>query len=212
MKDLIYALQTNFKEKESLRQMLSNGPKYGTDNDYVDLIAVEVVEKFCAMVKSKKLSMGNHFKPSFSSYGLNVYEGALEPATPDGRKSGEPLSNAISPCNGSEIQGPTAALNSVTKIDHTNVGYGDSLNMRFPPFLVDSDKGLSAFKTLLEGYFQKGGMHLQVNTRGHETYIDAQEHPENHADLIVRVSGYAAYFTRLGKEIQDDLINRMEFS
>lgn len=212
MKDLIYALNTNFKENESLRQMLSNGPKYGTDDDYVDLIAAEVVEKFCAMVKSKKLSIGNHFKPSFSSYGLNVYEGAMEPATPDGRKSGEPISNAISPCNGSEIKGPTAALNSVSKIDHTNVGYGDSLNMRFPPFMVNNDQGLANFKTLLEGYFQKGGMHLQVNTRGAEIYLDAQKHPENYSDLIVRVSGYAAYFTRLGKEIQDDLIDRMEFS
>ncbi len=212
MNELISALQTNFKDHEPLRQMLKNGPKYGTDDDYVDFIAAEIVEKFCAMVKSKKLSMGNHFKPSFSSYGLNVYEGALEPATPDGRKAGEPISNAISPCNGSEVKGPTCALNSVAKIDHTNVGYGDSLNMRFLPFIVNSEKGLETFKTLLEGYFEKGGLHLQVNTMGTETFKDAQLHPENYSDLIVRVSGYAAYFTRLGKEIQDDLIDRMQFS
>ena len=211
MKDLIYALQTNFKDKEPLRQMLSNGRKYGIDDDYVDLIASELVEKFCAMVKSKKLSMGDHFKPSFSSYGLNVYEGALEPATTDGRRAGEPISNAISPSNGAEKKGPTAALNSVAKIDHTNIGYGDSLNMRFPPFLVDNDKGLETFKQLLKGYFEKGGMHLQVNTIGSETLRDAQMHPEKYDDLIVRVSGYAAYFTRLGEEIQNDLIERIEF-
>ncbi len=84
--------------------------------------------------------------------------------------------------------------------------------MRFLPFIVNSEKGLETFKTLLEGYFEKGGLHLQVNTMGTETFKDAQLHPENYSDLIVRVSGYAAYFTRLGKEIQDDLIDRMEFS
>jgi len=170
------------------------------------------VKKYCKMVKSHKLSMGNHFKPSFSSYGLNVYEGALEPATPDGRKAGEPISNAISPSNGAEKKGPTAALNSLAKIDHNDVGYGDSVNMRFPQFLVDNDRGLETFRNLLESYFEKGGMHVQVNTMGTETLRDAQFHPENHEDLIVRVSGYAAYFTRLGKEIQEDIIQRIEFS
>jgi formate C-acetyltransferase len=211
MRDLIDAIHTNFKENEPLRQILMNGPKYGVDDDYADSIAVELMKKFCAMVKSKKLSMGNHFRPSFSSYGLNVYEGALEPATPDGRKSGEAISNGISPSNGAEILGPTAALNSVAKIDHTDVGYGEALNMRFPPFLTDNDKGLETFKNLLETYFEQGGFHLQVNNMGTDVLMDAQLHPENHTDLIVRVSGYAAYFTRLGKEIQDDLIDRIEF-
>ncbi|MHA1491765.1 MAG: pyruvate formate lyase family protein [Promethearchaeota archaeon] len=211
MSDLILALQTNFKNEEPLRQLLKNGPKFGNDEDYTDSMAVEIVDKFCDMVNSKKLTRGDHFKPSFSSYGLNVYEGALEPATPDGRKAGKPISNAISPSNGAEINGPTAALNSLAKIDHAKIGYGNSLNMRFPTFLVNNDKGLEIFKILLEGYFEKGGMHLQVNNMGTETLKDAQVHPDNYSDLIVRVSGYAAYFTRLGKEIQDDLIDRTEF-
>ena len=211
MSDLLHAIQTNFKDNEPLRQILMNGPKFGNDDDYPDKIAVELVKKFCAMVKSKNLSMGEFFKPSFSSYGLNVYEGALEPATPNGRKAGEPISNAISPCNSAELNGPTAALNSVAKIDHTDVGYGDSLNMRFPPFLTDNEKGLETFKNLFETYFEKGGMHLQVNNMGTDTLKDAQLHPENYPDLIVRVSGYSAYFTRLGRAIQDDLIDRIEF-
>ncbi|MFO8017791.1 MAG: pyruvate formate lyase family protein [Promethearchaeia archaeon] len=212
MQELVNALHTNFKDKEELRQMLKNGAKFGNDNEYVDKIAVELTDKFCDMVSAKQLPNGGHFKPSFISYGLNVYEGALEPATPNGRKAGEPLSNSISPSNGAEQNGPTAALNSVAKIDHTKIGYGDSLNLRFPHFLVKDEKGREIFQSLMEGYFAKGGMHMQTITYGTEMLKDAQENPEQYEDLIVRVSGYAAYFTRLGKSIQDDIIERTEFS
>ena len=212
MKELITALKTNFKNNEYLRQILKNGPKFGNDDDYVDAIAADLVNRFCDMVFNKKLTRGGHFKASFISYGLNVYEGALEPATPNGRKAGEPLSNSISPCNCAEKNGPTATLNSLAKIDHTKIGYGDSLNMRFPHSLVSSEKGLEVFKHLIDTYFEKGGMHVQFNTMGTDLLKDAQSHPENYEDLIVRVSGYAAYFTRLGKEIQDDIIERVEFT
>jgi formate C-acetyltransferase len=211
MRELIAALQTNFKEHETLRHMLKNGPKFGNDDDYTDSVAIELVDRFCEMVFNKKLTRGGHFKASFISYGLNVYEGALEPATPDGRKAGEPLSNSFSPSNGAEKKGPTAMLNSLAKIDHSKIGYGNSLNMRFPHYLVSSDKNLDIFEHLIETYFEKGGMHIQINTMGTELLKDAQTHPENYEDLIVRVSGYAAYFTRLGKEIQDDIIERVEF-
>lgn len=212
MSELVTALQTNFKENEPLRQLLLNGPKYGNDDDYVDIIAVEIMDKFCDMVYNKKLLLGGHYKASFSSYGLNVYEGALEPATPNGRKAGEAISNGISPCNRAEMNGPTAALNSVAKIDHTKVGYGDALNLRLPNFVVNTDNGLDIFKNLVESYFEKGGFHVQINTMGSECLCDAQLHPENYLDLIVRVTGYAAYFTRLGKKIQEDIIDRIEFS
>ncbi len=212
MSELVTALQTNFREKEPLRQLLSNGPKYGNDDDYVDSIAVEIVDKFCDMVYNKGLTLGGHFKASFSSYGLNVYEGALEPATPDGRLAGTAVSNGISPCNKAEMNGPTAALNSVAKIDHTKAGYGDALNIRLPNSVVTTDKGIEFFKNLVESYFEKGGLHVQMNTMGSECLCDAQVNPENYEDLIVRVTGYAAYFTRLGKKIQEDIIDRIEFS
>ena len=212
MKEISTALQTNFKENEILRQMLLNGPKFGNDDDSVDRIAVEIMDRFCDMVYNKELALGGHFKASFSSYGLNVYEGALEPATPNGRRAGEAVSNGISPCNRAEANGPTAALNSVAKIDHTKVGYGDALNIRLPNYVVTSEEGLETFKNLVESYFEKGGLHIQMNTMGTKCLCDAQLHPENYADLIVRVTGYAAYFTRLGKKIQEDIIDRMEFS
>jgi formate C-acetyltransferase len=212
MGELVEALQTNFREKEPLRQMLKNGPKYGNDDDYVDSIGIELIDKWAEMVNNKELNMGGHFKPSIISYGLNIYEGALEPATPNGRMAGEPFSNSISPSNGVEVNGPTAAFNSVAKIDHVKIGYGTSLNMKFPNFIVQSPDNIEIFKSLIESYFEKGGMHVQVNTMGSECLRNAQVHPDNYSDLIVRVSGYAAYFTRLGKEIQDDIIDRCEFT
>jgi len=211
MKDLMLALECNFKSSEPLRQHIVNGPKFGNDDDYVDEIAVELVDRFCEMTSSKKLKSGGHYKASFISYGLNIYEGALEPATPDGRRAGQPISNSISPTNGAEKKGPTATINSLAKIDHTKIGFGDSLNMRFPKYLLNSNKGVESLEALIQTYFEKGGFHIQFNTIGTETLRDAKEHPEKYEDLIVRVSGYSAYFTRLGKEIQDDIIERTEF-
>jgi formate C-acetyltransferase len=211
MSDLVKAIKHNFKGYERLRQIMANGPKYGNDNDYVDQIAVELVDRFCSKVSSQNRSQGGHYKGSLISYGLNVYEGALEPATPNGRKAGQPLSNSISPSNGAEKYGPTAALNSVAKIDHTKIGFGDSLNMKFPGYFLNTEKGVDTLQNLILSYFDMGGYHVQFNMIDADTLRAAQENPENYEDLIVRVSGYAAYFTRLGKKIQDDIIDRTEF-
>ncbi|MHA1847957.1 MAG: glycyl radical protein [Promethearchaeota archaeon] len=212
MAELIDAIKSNFKNKELLRQKLMNCPKFGNDDDYVDEIAVNIVNRFCEMCKNEKTINGGHFKASFISYGLNVYEGALEPATPNGRKAGEPFSNSISPSNGAEIRGPTAVLNSLAKLDHSKIGFGNSLNMKFPSNLVKSKKGIDSLERLIKTYFKNGGFHVQFNVVDGQTLRDAQKNPEKYQDLIVRVSGYSAYFTRLGKEIQDDLIKRVEFS
>jgi pyruvate formate-lyase/glycerol dehydratase family glycyl radical enzyme len=211
MGDLVWAIQNNFKNNEPLRQMLKNGPKFGNDNDNVDGIAVDLVDKFCSLVSSHKRSQGGHFKGSLISYGLNVYEGTLEPATPDGRKAGDPLSNSMSPSNGAELNGPTAALKSVSKIDQTNIGFGNSLNMKFPRYFLNTEKGVETMESLILTYFKLGGFHVQFNVVGADTLRDAQLHPEDYPDLIVRVSGYSAYFTRLDTRIQDDIIERTEF-
>jgi len=212
MGELQAALATNFRGREPLRQRLLGGPRFGNDLDEVDGLARELVARFCAMVAARKTACGGHYKASFISYGLNVYEGALEPATPDGRRAGEPLSNSMSPSNGAERRGPTATLNSLAKIDHTHIGYGNSLNMRLPVGILNSDKGVESVAHLVRTYFDKGGFHVQFNTVDTATLRAAQERPEDYADLIVRVSGYSAYFTRLGRRIQDDIIGRTEFA
>ena len=212
MGELREALATDFRGREPLRQRLLGGPRFGNDLDEVDGLARELVARFCAMVAARKTVCGGHYKASFISYGLNVYEGALEPATPDGRRAGEPLSNSMSPSNGAERRGPTATLNSLAKIDHTHIGYGNSLNMRLPVGILNSDKGVESVAQLVRTYFDKGGFHVQFNAVDTATLRAAQERPEDYADLIVRVSGYSAYFTRLGRRIQDDIIGRTEFA
>ena len=135
---------------------------------------------------------------------------ALEPATPDGRLAGEPLSNSMSPSNGAERRGPTATLNSLARIDHTQIGYGSSLNMRLPVGILGSEKGVESVAHLVRGYFDKGGFQVQFGVVDTATLRAAQRRPERYADLVVRVSGYSAYFTRLGRRIQDDIIGRAE--
>ncbi len=212
MDELREALATDFRGREGLRQRLLTGPRFGNDVDAVDLLARDLVARFCAMVSARKTACGGHYKASLISYGLNVYEGALEPATPDGRRAGEPLSNSMSPSNGAERRGPTAAMNSLARIDHTHIGYGNSLNMRLPVGILKSDKGVESVAHLVRAYFDKGGFHVQFNSVDSATLRAAQARPQDYADLIVRVSGYSAYFTRMGRGIQDDIIARTEFA
>lgn len=212
MGELREALATNFRSHEALRRRLMSAPRFGNDLEVVDGLARDLVSRFCDMVSARKTACGGHYKASLISYGLNVYEGALEPATPDGRRAGEPLSNSMSPSNGAERRGPTATLNSMARIDHTKIGYGNSLNMRLPVGILSSDKGVESVAHLVRAYFNRGGFHLQFNTTDSATLRAAQARPQDYADLIVRVSGYSAYFTRLGRGIQDDIIGRTEFA
>ena len=210
MDELRSALATNFRGREALRQRLAGAPRFGNDLACVDDLARDLVARFCAMVSARETACGGKYKASLISYGLNVYEGALEPATPDGRRAGEPLSNSMSPSNGAERRGPTAALNSLAKIDQTHIGYGNSVNMRLPVGLLGSAKGVLSVAHLVRGYFAKGGFHVQFNAVDTATLRAAQARPEDYADLVVRVSGYSAYFTRLGRTIQEDIIGRAE--
>jgi formate C-acetyltransferase len=212
MTELREALDTDFRGREALRQRLASAPRFGNDLDEVDELAAQVVERFCAMVSARKTACGGHYKASLISYGLNVYEGALEPATADGRRAGEPLSNSMSPSNGAERRGPTATLSSLARIDQSLIGYGNSVNMRLPVGLLKTDKGAESVAHLVRGYFDKGGFHVQFNAVDTATLRAAQERPDDFADLVVRVSGYSAYFTRLGRRIQEDIIGRTELA
>lgn len=211
MRDIKKAIAVNFRKKDQVLGILKQGPKFGVDNDTVDQLAAEIVEKFCAFVRKQKRYSGGLYKASFISYGLNAFEGKMEPATPNGRKAGEPLSNSFSPSNGVEKLGPTAALNSLAKIDQTSIGYGNSVNMRFPAKMIHNHNEIVLLEQLIKTYFKKGGFHIQVNTIDTDLLKKAQANPSEYEDLIVRVSGYSAYFTRLGKNIQNDIIKRQEF-
>jgi len=213
MRELMGALRTNFRGRENLRVMIKNKiAKFGSDDDSADAMARLVAEMFCDEVaRHRSVRNDAPFRPGFFSYGMHVMDGSLLGATPDGRLAGEPVSNSLSPSNRTEAKGPTATLRSVSKINHSKITNGSSLNMKLMPGLLRTEEGREKFESMLRGYFKLGGMHAQFNFVDNVTLLDAQQHPEKYADLIVRVSGYVAYFVDLGKSLQDDLIRRTEF-
>jgi pyruvate formate-lyase/glycerol dehydratase family glycyl radical enzyme len=212
MKDLVSALDTNFKGKEKLRQkLLTRAPKFGNNDDYVDEIAKEVADFFCKEVMKHKTNRGGIFRPSFFSYGMHVFEGKMLCATPNGRKSGEAISNSLSPTNNCEKKGPIAALQSVAKLDHTLIPNGSSTNVKMMPSMIANDSGLDKVSAMVRSYFKQGGQQIQFNVIDNKELKKAQKDPDSYKDLVVRVSGYSAYFVDLGKSLQNDIINRHSF-
>ncbi|MCR5538810.1 MAG: glycyl radical protein, partial [Lachnospiraceae bacterium] len=143
---------------------------------------------------------------------LNVVMGMFNQATPDGRKTGAPLSDGISPVQSMDKSGPFATINSILKFDQATYANGTLCNMKFHPTALQGEEGDRKLRSVMEAYFDGGGMELQINVVSAETLRDAQEHPENYQDLVVRVAGFSAYFVEVFKESQDDLIRRTEMS
>ena len=156
-------------------------------------------------------SRRGHYAPGMYPVTMTVVYGKMTGATPDGRRSGEPLSDGISAVQGFDTSGPTAILRSVTCFDHTKYSNGLLLNMKFHPSAVNSEEGQAKLISLLKTYFfDMQGMEMQMNIISTETMRDAQAHPENSRDLVVRIAGFSAYFVEVFKDAQDDLIRRTE--
>ncbi len=212
MAELLKMLADNFRSHEAFRQkLLHKAPKYGADDDYADEIGRELCAFFCRTVAARKSVRGGPFRPSFFSYGLHVLEGLYLGATPDGRKAGTPVSNSLSPSNGAETEGPLGVLRSVSKLDHRLISNGCAVNLKFLPAMFAGEERLRKMVALVKGYYAQGGMEIQPNVVSNALLRQAQEHPENHRDLVVRVSGYSAFFTDLGRPLQEEIISRTEF-
>jgi formate C-acetyltransferase len=207
------ALATDFEgvKMESLRQMLQNrAPKYGNDEEYADVIAHDSALVYCREVEKYTNPRGGRFQPGLYPVSANVPLGTVVGATPDGRKSGTPLADGVSPVSGVDKSGPTASVRSVARLDHVIASNGTLLNMKFHPNALKDDRGIQNLVGLTETFFNGGGTHIQYNVVSREMLLDAQEHPEKYADMVVRVAGYSAFFTSLDKAIQDDIIARTE--
>jgi formate C-acetyltransferase len=212
--ELATICERDFVGHEVLRQrLLHEPPKYGTGGaEGIDL-ARRVLEWLHGDVSTRRNPRGGRWRMCYYSYGNHVIDGFLLGATPDGRRRGEPTSNGVSPSNLIDPSaGPTGVLRTVAGLPARLVTSGVSLNMRFFPDFIATDNGLDAFAAMLRTYFALGGMHLQPNVISTETLRDAQLHPERYRDLVVKVSGYSAFYTDLGRSIQDDIIARCEFS
>jgi len=210
MSDMLFMLTANFEGYERARQLLLNRtPKYGNDDDYADDLMKQVFEMYYKLVDSRPNTKGGVYRINLLPTTCHIYFGSVTGATPDGRKAWMPLSEGISPVQGADRKGPTAVLKSAGKMDHVRTG-GTLLNQKFTPQLLESEKGLESLAHLVRGYFTLGGHHIQFNVVTAQTLREAQAHPEQHRDLIVRVAGYSDYFCDLSKTLQDEIIARTE--
>lgn len=207
-------LRRNFSGYETDRLYLVNKiPKYGNDDDRVDSIARDVAS-FCATEAEKYTTFreGKYCIGAHSENGHVVF-GNVTGATPDGRKQLEPLSIGAGSARGREKKGYTASLKSVSKLDLSKVITGVSVNLRFNPSLFDSEDKVQRFKDMILAYFfDYGGQNLQTTVVDTKTLQQAQQHPEDFQDLLVRISGYSARFVELTRQTQDEIISRTEYS
>ncbi|MEJ5202271.1 MAG: pyruvate formate lyase family protein, partial [Anaerolineales bacterium] len=224
MEQLIQALRDNWVGHEVLQaQAIHKAPKYGRDDDEADEMGLRVMKLWTEETwKYKTRCTGRQFRPGMLSWNYWVSDGFILPASPDGRPKGRFLSNALCPSNGADIKGPTANVNSVGKVlgGKAAEGKGDwaeyfnllpnggSHTMTFSPSLLRDPEHRAKFKAFLRGYVENGGTALQINLIDADMLRDAQQHPENYRHLLVRVTGYNAYFTSIGKELQDEIIAR----
>jgi formate C-acetyltransferase len=209
--ELLCALDADFCGCESLRQrLLHAAPKYGNGDMYVDNVAADVVRVFTGEVLRHRTPSGGRFVPLMAANISNIAAGREVGATPDGRHAGEPVSDAASPTFGRDRRGPTAAIESLCRVDYGPVVGGTVVNMRFSPQTLRGERGTRALCALIEGYFAQGGMQLQLNVTGRETLEAALREPEAYRHLVVRVSGFSALYLSLSREVQDDILARTE--
>jgi len=212
LEKLVETLNSNFKDQETFRQVLLNKTqKWGNDQEEIDSLANELWILFTSEVAKYKPLRGGRYNAGAYSMGIHVMEGLLTQPSADGRKALEPISNSLSPVNHATRNGISAALNSIAKLNYKYATNGIAVNIRMHPQNLESNENIEKLYNLLLGYFRKGGMQIQPNIVSSETLRDAQQHPQNYLDLIVKVGGYNATFVDLGTPIQNDIIDRMEY-
>lgn len=212
MGDLINAIGSNYEGYEELRQLLrTKAPKFGNDEDYVDLIAGDL-SRFWS---TEALNLGNdytgrRYRAGYLSWNYYIPLAPLTAATPDGRRRGEFLSGGVGAVQGMDANGPTASIKSVGKLGLETVPNGASHTITLSPSMVRTAEHVEKLASLLRAYNEVGGTALQINVIDSETLRDAQKNPDEYSNLLVRVTGYNAFFTQVGRELQEEIIRRTE--
>lgn len=210
METMEKALANDFKGFEELQyQLVYHTPKYGNDDDYADEQEVQVFDMYYDVLSGHKSPQGADYRVNMLPTTCHVYFGKVTGATPDGRNAWKVLSEGISPVQGADTNGPTAVIRSAAKIDHIKTG-GTLLNQKFTPSLLSTEEGCNNLVHLIRAYFRMDGHHIQFNVVDADTLREAQKHPEDYRDLIVRVAGYSDYFNDLGEDLQNEIICRTE--
>lgn len=195
---------------ERILKLIEEVPKFGNDMEDVDAFARDVAYTYTRPLQNYKNPRGGIFQAGLYPVSANVPLGAQTGATPDGRLAHTPVADGVSPSAGKDVHGPTAAANSVARLDHFIASNGTLFNQKFHPSALSGTQGLENFTGLIRAYFDQKGSHMQFNVVSRETLLDAQEHPEQYKHLVVRVAGYSALFTTLSRSLQDDIIRRTQ--
>lgn len=212
MAQLMEAMEHNFEGYEDILHLVKDKtPKYGNDDDYADEIMKDVFYYYRDTVTGRPSPRGGKWRVNMLPTTCHVYFGEVMGASANGRLAKVPLSEGISPTQGADTNGPTAVICSCAKMDHISTG-GTLLNQKFTPSNVAGEKGLDNMADLVNTYFNMDGHHIQFNVVDRKTLLEAQKHPEEYKDLIVRVAGYSDHFRNLSKALQDEIINRTEQS
>ena len=213
LKELEEALAENFQSEKGrlIRKILLETPKYGNDIDEVDFMVKDSLNWYLKGFDKYVPIRGGHYCPSPQTLSANAYTGELLGATPDGRAAGEPTADNISPAAGDDIDGATAVLKSVAKLDHVLATHGTILNMKLHPSTVSGGERLKKFADMIRAFFNLQGFQVQFNIVSAETLREAQKHPEHYRNLIVKVAGYSARFTTLDEHLQNQIIARTEY-
>jgi len=210
MDRILEAISNNFKGDEILRQtIINNTPFYGNDDNYADDIALQVYNDLFDAIDGKPNIKGESYHLNMLSTTCHVYFGKVMGATPNGRLAQKSISDGTSPSHGCDVNGPSAVIKSLTKLDHVKSG-GTLLNQRFLPSLLKRDEDIVKLGKLIRTYFALGGHHIQFNIVDTATLYAAQENPEDYKDLLVRMAGYSDYFNDMNADLQQEVIDRTE--
>ncbi|MBQ3859934.1 MAG: hypothetical protein II779_05350 [Clostridia bacterium] len=210
LSELRDAMAADFKGYEILEARLKAAPKYGNNDPFADKYAVWFVEFTDGVFAQYRTRDGGPFYTAIASNTASVYYGRITGATPDGRHAGAPISDAASPTYGMDRDGPTSAFLSLSKPDYRLVSCGTVVNQKYTPDMLTDPVKREALLSAIKVYFSRGGQEVQINCVSRETLSDAMEHPENYRDLVVRVSGFSAYFVSLDRAVQEDILHRTE--
>jgi len=210
MDEILKALANNFEGAEVMRQYIRHHtPFFGNDDDAADAIAVRIYEDLVSAIEGRPNTRGGETHLNMLSTTCHNYFGSVCGATPNGRLAHFAISDGTSPSHGADTHGPTSVIKSLGKLNQTKSG-GTLLNVRFVPTLLKRDEDLRKLASLIRTYFKLGGHHIQFNIVDTATLLDAQAHPDEYRDLLVRVAGYSDYFNDMTTQLQDEIIARTE--
>ena len=210
MREMVDMLKSDFKDNEAMRLLLKNrAPKYGNDIDEADEMSDFAIEVICDAMEGYKTARGGMFTPGIYYLAANIPNGRKTAATPNGRHAGEPLNDGgVSPTHGDDKLGATAIFKSAGKLCNARAGHGSVLNQLLHPSIFKGEDSDRIFGEYMRSIVDCGVWESQFNVITHEELKAAQKNPDDYRSLVVRVAGYSAFFTDLGKDVQDDIIDR----